>query len=349
MAALAQSAPNSRVTLIDIAQDANVSRATVSLVLRNVPVVADQTRQRVLDSMRRLGYVYHRGAASLRTQRTRSVGLVVTDIANPFFAEIIVTIEERLEKAGYVTLLGNTSETAAKQQRLVKTMEEYPVDGLLVCSSADGSHELAEQIRRCRAPKVLVARSLPDLPCDYAGVDNRHGAELAVTHLINLGHRRIAFLGGPSGISSRDERVAGYQKTLRKHGLHVFESPESKPTREGGYQLMQEFLRQPDPPTAALCFNDLVAIGVMEMLVAAERKPGKDFSIVGFNNVSEAAVCRPTLTTIDTMPRQIGANAAELLLRRIQEPDAPFLNRLVRPRLVLRESSGYLNYQNSNG
>ena len=332
-----------RVTLMDIAQDANVSRATVSLVLRNVPVVAEQTRQRVLDSMSRLGYVYHRGAASLRTQRTRSVGLVVTDIANPFFAEIIVTIEEHLERAGYVTLLGNTSETPAKQQRLVQTMEEYPVDGLLLCSSSDGSHELAEQIRRCRAPKVLVVRSLPNVPSDYAGVDNARGAEIAVTHLVNLGHSRIAFLGGPAGISSRDERVAGYQTALRERGLQVLDSPESKPTREGGYQLMRELLNQPDPPTAALCFNDVVAIGAMEMLTDAGKKPGKDFSIVGFNNVSEATVCRPTLTTIDTMPRQIGANAAELLLRRIQEPDAPFLTRLVRPRLVQRESSAYLN------
>jgi LacI family transcriptional regulator len=269
--------------------------------------------------------------------------LVVTDIANPFFAEIIVTIEEHLERAGYVTLLGNTSETPAKQQRLVKTMEEYPVDGLLLCSSADGSHELAEQIRQCRAPKVLVARSLPNVPCDYAGVDNAGGAEIAVKHLINLGHRRIAFLGGPAGISSRDERVAGCQTALRERGLQVLDSPESKPTREGGYQVMRELLNQPDPPTAALCFNDVVAIGAMEMLTDAGRKPGSDFSVVGFNNVSEAAVCRPTLTTIDTMPRQIGANAAELLLRRIQEPEAPFLTRLVRPRLVLRESSGYLD------
>jgi LacI family transcriptional regulator len=334
---------NTRVKLIDIAQDANVSRATVSLVLRNVPVVAEQTRQRVLDSMRRLGYIYHRGAASLRTQRTRSVGVVVTDIANPFFAEIIVTIEERLERAGYVTLLGNTSETPDKQQRLVKTMEEYPVDGLLLCPSGGQSPELAEQIRRCRAPKVLVARSLPNVSCDYAGVDNERGAELAVTHLVNLGHRRIAFLGGPAGISSRDERVLGYQKTLRSRGLEVLDPPQSKPTREGGYQAMHELLRLPNPPTAAVCFNDLVAIGAMEMLAAAGKTPGKDFSIVGFNNVSEAAVCRPTLTTIDTMPRQIGVNAAELLLRRIEEPDSPFLTRLVRPRLVLRESSGYLN------
>ena len=128
-----------RVTLRDIASDASVSRATVSLVLRDVPVVAKKTREKVLRSMSRLGYVYHRGAASLRTQKTNAIGLIVTDITNPFFAEIIVAIENKLGNAGYVILLGNTSETVGKQQRLLATMQEYPADGVLLCPATDRS------------------------------------------------------------------------------------------------------------------------------------------------------------------------------------------------------------------
>jgi LacI family transcriptional regulator len=150
-----------RITLRDIASDASVSRATVSLVLRDVPVVAQKTREKVLRSMSRLGYVYHRGAASLRTQRTHAIGLIVTDITNPFFAEIIVAIENKLGDAGYVILLGNSSETVSKQQRLLATMQEYPADGVLLCPATDRSAEFTGQFQNSRIPIVLFARNLP--------------------------------------------------------------------------------------------------------------------------------------------------------------------------------------------
>src|SRR5208282_298802 len=233
--------PTPRVTLTDIAGDAGVSRATVSLVLRNVPVVAEETRQRVLCSMRRLGYVYHRAAASLRTQRTHAIGLIVTDITNPFFAEIIVAIEDKLGNAGYVTLLGNTSETVSKQERLIATMQEYPADGLLLCPATARSATFTQRIQNCRIPRVLFVRSLPGVDCDYVGVDNVFGAQSAVEHLVILGHHRIAFVGGASEVSSRKERVTGYENALRKSRCHVDPSQvlTSPPNRQGGYQAMQ--------------------------------------------------------------------------------------------------------------
>src|ERR1700722_4376627 len=129
--------PHARVTLLDIASDAGVSRATVSLVLRNVPSVASATRKRVLQSINRLGYVYHRGAANLRTQRSHAIGLIVSDITNPFFAETIVAIEDWLGTAGLVTILGNTSENPEKQKRLLRSMSEYPAEGILICTTQD--------------------------------------------------------------------------------------------------------------------------------------------------------------------------------------------------------------------
>ena len=218
----------------DIAGDARVSRATVSLVLRNVPVVAEETRQRVLGSMRRLGYVYHRAAASLRTQRTHAIGLIVTDITNPFYAEIIVAIEDKLGNAGYVTLLGNTSETVSKQERLIATMQEYPADGLLLCPAMDRSETFAEWIQNCRIPRVLFVRSVSGVDCDYVGVDNVLGAQTAVEHLVKLGHRQIAFIGGASEVSSRKERVTGYENALLakpvspRSRAHADQSTESR-------------------------------------------------------------------------------------------------------------------------
>ncbi len=144
-----------RVTLLDIAADAGVSRATVSLVIRNVPSVADSTRKRVQKSIKRLGYIYHRGAASLRMKQSHAVGLIVSDITNPFFAEVIVAIEERLATARLVTLLGNTSEDHAKEERLLKTMREFPADGVLIChaigrGTSTGSLELRRPTANCR-------------------------------------------------------------------------------------------------------------------------------------------------------------------------------------------------------
>ena len=334
--------PAPRVTLTDIAGDAGVSRATVSLVLRNVPIVAKETRQRVLSSMRRLGYVYNRAAASLRTQRTHTIGLIVTDITNPFFAEIIVAIEDKLGNAGYVTLLGNTSEAVSKQERLIATMQEYPADGLLLCPAMDRSATFAKRIQNCRIPKVLFVRSLPGVDCDYVGVDNVFGAQSAVEHLLRLGHRRIAFIGGANEVSSRKERATGYENALRNGRCHVDPTRmvTSPPNREGGYQAMHQLLQLPQIPTAALCFNDMVAIGAMQALSAAGKTPGQDFALVGFNDVAEAVLCRPALTTIATTPGKIGEVAAELLLDRIAHPNQPSRKLILRPRLIVRESCG---------
>jgi LacI family transcriptional regulator len=325
---------------LDIAADAGVSRATVSLVIRQVPTVADATRKRVLRSIKKLGYVYHRGAASLRMQQSHAIGLIVSDITNPFFAEVIIAIEERLAAAGFVTLLGNTSEDRAKQERLIKTMREFPADGLLICPSLDQEATQGPLNVGGLLPAVAFVRRAPGL--DYAGIDNAHGAQLAVEHLYGLGHRRIAFLGGNPQRSTGAERLEGYRQALARWGL-PFEPLlvlPSAPNRRGGYDGVQKLLQLANPPTAALCFNDVVALGAMEALQHVGRKPGADFGVVGFNNIPDAAQSVPALTTIDTAPRQLGEAAAELLLKRVERRDAPKQTVILQPRLVVRESCG---------
>jgi LacI family transcriptional regulator len=327
-----------RVTLLDIAADAGVSRATASLVIRNVPSVAETTRKRVLKSIKRLGYIYHSGAASLRTRQSSAVGLIVSDITNPFFAEASVAIEERLAAANYVTLLGNTSEDRAKEDRVLKTMREFPAQGILICPALEGNGSGGASALAGLIPIVAFARRAPRL--DYAGVDNAQGAQLAVEHLYQLGYHRIAFIGGNANSSAGQERMEGYQRALAQSGLQfdpLLVIP-SAPTRRGGYDSVQRLLQIENRPTAALCFNDVVALGVIEAIQRAGLKAGAGFGVIGFNNIPDAAYSFPGLTTVDTSPRLLGETAAELLLKRIEQPDSPTRTVILQPRLIVRES-----------
>jgi len=331
-----------RVTLLEVAHDAGVSRATASLVLRGSDLVADETRARVLASMRKLGYVYHRGAASLRTQRSQTVGLIVPDVTNPFFAEMTVGIEERLDAAQHVVLLGNTAETLSKQERLLAMMQEYRADGVLLCPATGTSAEMIVRLRQWRLPFVLFVRYVEGVDADYVGADNIRGAELATEHLISLGHQRIAFVGGPANSSARRDRLQGYRNALVRHGLPIDPALQltSPTTREGGHQCIRALLDRAELPTAVLCYNDIVAFGVMLGLQARGRAPGRDVAVVGFDDIAEAALWRPSLTTVAISPRQIGEEAARLLLERVAAPDAATRQVILRPKLIVRESSG---------
>lgn len=313
------------ITLNDVARDVGVSRSTVSLVLRNSPLVADETRERVLASIQRLGYVYNRGAASLRSQQSNTVGLVVTDITN---------------------FLGNTSDTLNKQTTLLERMQEHRPDGILLCPTAGTTLEQISRIQR-QTPLVFLVRYLPDLgfhQFDYVGVDNVQGAGLATAHLLAHGHNRIAFIGGAAESSARRDRVQGFIGQMQAAGRaiddHLF--VVGPVTREAGRQAVLHLLEQPNPPTAALCYNDVVAFGVQLGLQATGRKVGGDFAIVGFDDISEAALWQPALTTVALEPRRLGSLAAHLLLDRIAQPDAPARQIVLPCRLVVRDSCGGL-------
>src|SRR6516165_8263689 len=293
-------APKRRVTLLDIAADAGVSRATASLVIRNVSSVAEGTRRRVLKSIKRLGYVYHSGAANLRTQRSNAVGLIVSDITNPFFAEASVGIEERLAASNYVPLLGNTSEDRAKEDRVLKTMREFPAQGILICPALEGDASGGASALAGRLPIVAFARRAPGV--DFAGVDDAQGAQLAVEHLYKLNYRRIAFIGGSSNSSVSQERVEGYRKALTQSGLKfdpLLVIPSS-PTRRGGYDSVRRLLQIANRPTAGVAFNALAAVCHIENLQLAGVNVGSGLGVIGFNNIPDAAYSLPGLTTVDT-------------------------------------------------
>jgi LacI family transcriptional regulator len=330
-----------RVTLQQVAEHAGVSRATASLIVRDSPHISESTREKVLKSMRELGYVYDRVAANLRSQRSSTVGLIITDIANPFFSELLIGVHQALENNGYTVILGTTYDLFTKQDRLLSTMLEHRVGGVILCPVSGSSKETIDRIRQWDIPMVLTVKDVPDVNCDYVGINYIAGAQMAVEHLIQKGHRRIAFLGGPSESAAWKERKQGYCSALQQAGLEVDESLviDNSATREGGLDAMRQVLRHPNRPTAAFCFNDIVALGAMLGLKEVGLIPGQDMAIVGFDNISEAVTFSPPLTTVSSFARQIGLHAADLLHQRMIDFDREPQRIILEPELVIRESS----------
>ena len=331
-------AGRSRVTLQVIAERLSVSTATVSLALRGSPLVAEATRNRVREIAREMGYSYNRSAASLRTDRTNIIGVGFHDITNPYFAELLAAIEETAGRYDRSILLGTYAEDLNRQQRVLGTLAEYRPDGMVLCSAGGSTAESLAPLIDAGVPIVQLSREIPELGLDFVGADDRHGANLAVEHLIGLGHRRIAFLCANENSSTGRNRYAGYRDALARHGLPFDPALVhfDYGTRENGLKGIQKVLDAHDPPTAATCMNDLAAFGAMLGLRHRGLEAGRDFSIVGCDDVKEAAQWFPALTTIFNFQNDMGAKSAEFLLNRIADPTAPAQRLLLTPALIVR-------------
>ncbi len=336
-----------RVTLQDVAKDAGVSRATASLVVRGSASISEQTKQKVLASMNRLGYVYDRVAASFRSRRSSTVGIIITDIGNPFFSELLTKLQDRLDELGYTTLLGMTFESESKQERVLETMLEHHVCGIVMAPVAGTKPAVFARLKQLKVPCVLIGREISGAQVDYIGTDFKWGTKMAVRHLADQGHRRIALLGGTPHTSAYNERHAGFLEGMEESRIpadsgHIIPGP---PTREGGSQIINQLIRQDKLPTAALCHNDIVALGVIVGLREHRLTAGKDIALVGFDDIQEAATANPGLTTVAVGSGQWGIEAANLLHLRIggeqgeagQEESAAKI--ILPPKLVIRESS----------
>jgi LacI family transcriptional regulator len=301
-------------------------------------LVADATRDKIRATMEELGYVYNRGAANLRSRRSKTIGLVVCEITNPFYAEMVAGIDTVMDRNGWITFLANSSESPERQARFIQRIREQNADGIILTAAEGTKPEIVSQLRAWRIPFVQALRRISDEAGDYVGPDYRLGMSLAVEHLIGLGHKRIAFIGGARRTSALRERLAGYRAAMKRHGLEpepVFSCPA---TREQGVKVIREALAMREPPTAAICYNDVIAFGVILGLLEAGRQPGTDFNLVGFDNIAEAALSRPALTTIAVEPRQIGQEVAELILRRIADPTGRPEQVILPPRLIIRDT-----------
>ncbi|UXA52752.1 LacI family DNA-binding transcriptional regulator [Xanthomonas prunicola] len=309
------------VTLRDIAGAIGVSRATVSLVLRGSPLVHARTRARVEAELDRQNYVYNRAAANLRQRTSSSIALVINDLSNPFFAEFAAGVDEALAAAGYVTLLGSTGESTQRQQAVLTSLMEHTPAGIIL-SPAEGSQAQAlTQVLGRQRNVVLFNREVEGAQWDLLALDNAQGAFLACRHLIAQGHRRIVFFGGHAASSSCRQRRAGYARAMQEADLKV-QYVESAPNRQDaalcGVGLLSNDVQA---VTAAVCYNDSVALGLMAALAKHGIVPGRDFAVTGFDDIAEAALFTPALTTLAADPRARGRQAAQLVLQRIGSPE----------------------------
>lgn len=330
-----------RVTLQIIANHLAVSTATVSLALRGSPLVAEATRARVQTIAREMGYSYNRSAASLRTDRTNILAVGFHDITNPYFAELLAAIEETATSHGRSILLGTYAENLGRQDRVLTTLKEYRPDGMILCAAAGSEAADFTHLLEAGLPIVQLSREIPGLALDFVGSDDRHGTVLAVEHLLGLGHRRIAFLGESQRISTGRNRFKGYCETLARHGLPLDASIvySAQGTRENGLKGIQAVLAAAEPPTSAVCFNDLTAFGAMLGLRHCGLEAGRDFSLVGCDDVQEAAQWYPALTTIKNFQDEMGRKSAEFLIERIANPQAPPRRLTLTPELIVRGST----------
>ena len=207
-----------RATIVDVARRAGVSKSTVSLVLGGSSLVADATRERVSDAMNELGYIYHRGAATLRGAKSGVIGMVINDLSNPFYVELAIGIEQACQGGAYIPFLANTAENPVRQQQVIRSMREHGAAGLVLAPAMGAS---ASELKPLLAglPVVQVMRRLPGLKASFVAPENKEGARKATAHLIAARHRRIAFVGGVSPMLVREERLAGYRLALEEAGI----------------------------------------------------------------------------------------------------------------------------------
>lgn len=329
-----------RATLADIARACGVSAATVSLALRGNPRVNEATRKRVVRESERQGYVRNRGAANLRQQVSSSVALIINDLSNPFFAEFAAGVDETLAAAGYITLLGSTAESTGRQDAVIRSLMEHRPAGIILSPAEDSRGERLSSVFGGHVPVLVFNREVPGGDWDFLVCDNRRGARLATRHLLELGHRRIVFVGGHASSSSCRERRLGYLEAMREAGI---DPPgdwlvECAPVRPEAAAEGRRLARSLPDATAAVCYNDNVALGFVYGLASGGRRVGVDFAVTGFDDIPEAALFSPPLTTVAADPRGLGRRAAEIVLSRIGKPREA--ERIVAPvKLVERGSS----------
>jgi DNA-binding LacI/PurR family transcriptional regulator len=326
---------SARPTIIDVANRAGVSKSLVSLVMRGERTVSDEKRALVLAAASELGYRPNAVARSLVRRRTNLFGIVLSDLHNPFFAEVIDGVQEAAGAEGYRTIISTVDLRAAAEQRALDTLLELRVDGLILASPMFGVQSIAAASGEL--PMVLVARRSDLLHVDSVTNDDPKGACLVVEHLVDLGHRRIAHIDGGRGAGAA-ERRQGYEHTMVERGLgELVHVVSGSYTEEGGRHGVEALLADDTPPpTAIFVSNDLAALGALAALAERGIRVPQDVSIVGYDNTALAALRHINLTTVDQPRPDMGREAVALLLDRMTSHRETARHVTVTPTLVVR-------------
>ncbi|MBC7320565.1 LacI family DNA-binding transcriptional regulator [bacterium] len=331
-------------TIKDVAERAGVSVMTVSRVINNSRYVSQETREKVERAMKELGYVPNALAHGLITKRTHVLGLIVSDITNPFFTTIARGVEDTAIKNGFNIILCNTDEDVEKEEKYIDLLLRKRVEGIILSPADCNKRDGIERIIMRNVPLVLIDRCIDGLNLDCVYSDSISGAYELTKYLVSLGHKRIGIIVGPRRISTARDRIEGYKKALQEAGIPIDEALirwGEKYSREDGYKNTKELLATNSPPTAIFGGNRLITVGILKAIRELGLKIPDDISVVSFDEVEDMSVTNPFLTVVSQDSYKMGVIAVECLLKRIKEKDKSFnapQNIVLQPELVIRES-----------
>jgi DNA-binding LacI/PurR family transcriptional regulator len=325
----------------DVARQAGVSTATVSRVLSGKPYVSDDLRERVMGAVHDLNYRPSRVARSLRVQRSSIIGLIVSDIQNPFFTAVVRAIEDTAYQQKYSVFLCNSDENTEKETMYVELMMAEHVAGVIL-SPTLGQNDIYRHLAEVGVPAVAIDRRVTNVDIDSVLVDNVSGAREAVLHLLEMGHRRIGTVIGTPISSTGEERLRGYVEALHIYGLAV--EPDlirtGMPRIATGHEFTNELLSLSNPPTAVFTGNNLLTIGALSAIHTRGLRIPDDIALAAFDDMDWTAFVKPALTVVAQPTYAIGRTAFELLLQRMEDPDRLYEEVVLPPTLHIRESTG---------
>lgn len=330
-------------TIQDVAREAGVSPSTVSNVLnRRWRQTSKETRERILEVARKLNYHPNAMAAALRRRSTRTIGVIVTSILNPFYTAVVRGIQDEARRHGYTTILGNTDDDPEQEREMLNALRAKQVDGMLIVTTG-ACHDTIGQVSDLGVPIVMVDRGDPALDVDTVGVDNVQAAESAVRYLLGLGHRRVAIVSGlTSGVPTRAHRLQGYLKALEGAGI----TPDADYQQilatsvDHGSLAAGRLFDLKTPPTAILATNTFMSMGVIKEVQRRGLRMPRDVSFIMFDDPEWAALHTPGITTVGQPIQEIGARGFQLLESRIQKKRAERQEVLFPTSLIIRGSCG---------
>ena len=331
-------------TVRDVAKLAGVSPITVSRVINNTGYISYETRRRVDGAIQQLGYVPNTLARSLRLSQTNTLALVLTDITNPFWTTVARGVEDAASDAGFNLILCNTDESKVEQDKYLKVLLQKRVDGVLLVP-VRCTRETVQVILNQNVPLVVLDRHIPGVEIDSVRCDSEGGGYDLVRLLITQGHRQIVMLSGPQGVSSADDRVAGYQRAMAEAGLdrQIESIFYGEFTQQSGYTMMQQALAAAPRLSAVFAGNNFITIGAFKALRDAGLEVPENIALVGFDDLPVALVIDPFFTVASQPAYQMGKQATELLLARIAGQAPPQYQEIILPtEIIVRRSSGAL-------
>ena len=329
-----------RPTIIEVAEKAGVSKSTVSLVLQNSFLVKHETRQIVREAMAAIGYVYNRAAANMRSSNVGLIGLVINDLRNPFFTEFATSAQMAFSERGYATVIANTDEDPKLQAQVVGSMIEHGVSALVISPTYGQEEATFGALERAGIPAMQVLRKV-DQRLDlfpFASHDYAEGSEAAARHLVATGATNIAFVGGFAERAITQERMSGYRKVLAECGKTPF-ALHGRATRAFGHDAAVQLIKEHPDVDAALCFNDLVALGMVSGFARMGKHIGRDFRLIGFDDIEECAQVWPQLTSVRCDIPHFARRTAHTLLRWLEDSEQPEPESRAAVELIIRAST----------